>query len=184
LSFIVANRVLICVSERTYYPHAQFCAHVVSIVYIWCGTVDAANITHKFLCVLRSIHVGGTVLGNGRRLRFWTDMWLERCSIAQLAPDLTAAVPKQRQKTRSVESGLDQCAWIQDIQGARTLPVLMEYDIEIRQRLETVELNPDADDRMVWRWTSSGTYSSSSAYSALCLGQSSLLAGRQRTMES
>jgi hypothetical protein len=111
-------------------------------------------------------------------------MWLERCSIAQLAPDLTAAVPKQRQKTRSVESGLDQCAWIQDIQGARTLPVLMEYDIEIRQRLETVELNPDADDRMVWRWTSSGTYSSSSAYSALCLGQSSLLAGRQRTMES
>jgi hypothetical protein len=42
-----------------------------------------------------------------------------------------------------------------------------------------IELNPKADDHMVWRWTSSGTYSSSSAYSVLCLGQLSLLGAKE-----
>jgi hypothetical protein len=67
------------------------------------------------------------VLGNGRRLRFWTDRWLEGRFIAQLALDLTAVVPKQRQKIRLVESNLIQGAWMQNIHGARTLLVLMQY---------------------------------------------------------
>jgi hypothetical protein len=119
------------------------------------------------------------VPGNGHRLCFWTNRWLKRCSIAQLVPDVTATVPKLRWKTHSVESGLVQGAWMQDIQGARMLPVLIQY-LEIRQRLKTIQLNPESDDRMVWRWTSSDTYSSSSAYLELCLGQSSLLDAKEQ----
>jgi hypothetical protein len=67
---------------------------------------------------------------------------------------------------------------MQDIQGARTIPVLIQY-VELRQRLEAILLNSDVEDRWVWRWTASGMYSSSSAYSALCLGQSGIAGAKE-----
>jgi hypothetical protein len=56
------------------------------------------------------------------------------------------------------------------VQGQRTLPVIMQF-LELRQRLLDVKLNSDTEDRLVWRWTASGQYSSSSAYAAMFLGQ-------------
>jgi hypothetical protein len=44
-------------------------------------------------------------------------MWLDGCSIAQLALDLMTVMPKSRQKSRSVQSGLAQNAWIDGVQG-------------------------------------------------------------------
>jgi hypothetical protein len=98
------------------------------------------------------------VLGDGNRLLFWMDRWLEGCSIAHLAPELVAAVPKRRQKSRTVQSGLASNAWIDDVQGALTLPVLRQY-LDIRQCVEQVVLNLDSDDRLIWRWSTSGIYS-------------------------
>jgi hypothetical protein len=43
----------------------------------------------------------------------------------------------------------------------------------------TVNADANADDRLVWRWSSSGIYSSSLAYSPIFLGQSSILGAKQ-----
>jgi hypothetical protein len=53
------------------------------------------------------------------------------------------------------------------------IPILIWY-VGIRQRLEVIVLHPEVKDHWVWRWTARGTYSTSSAYSALCLGQSGI----------
>jgi hypothetical protein len=104
------------------------------------------------------------ILRNGPRLHFWIDRWLDDFSISQLASDLAATVPKWRQKSRSVKSALDQDAWVQDMQGSWTLPVMMQY-LENHRRVHAIMLNLGIDDRLVWRWSSSGIYSSSWAYS-------------------
>jgi hypothetical protein len=83
-----------------------------------------------------------------------------------------------KEEVPSVESGLDQNVWMQDIQGARMIPVLIQY-VEIHQRLEAIIHHSGVEDRWVWRWTARGTYSTSSAYSTLCLGQSSIAGAKE-----
>jgi hypothetical protein len=53
-----------------------------------------------------------SVLGDGRKFRFWTDPWLDGASVQQLAPDLAAAVPKRRLKRRTVADALANGSWI------------------------------------------------------------------------
>jgi hypothetical protein len=69
-------------------------------------------------------------------------------------------------------------AWIQDISGALTVQVLIQY-IETRQRLQAVQLLPGVADKFVWRWDVSGSYSCRSAYRALFLGQAQVLGAAQ-----
>jgi hypothetical protein len=45
--------------------------------------------------------------------------------------------------------------------------------------VEAVVLNPGAEDHLVWRWTAFGLYSTSSAHSAMFLGQSSILGAKE-----
>jgi hypothetical protein len=46
------------------------------------------------------------ILGNGHKLRFWTDAWLDDISIRQLAPDLVTVVPKRRLKHHTAVDAL------------------------------------------------------------------------------
>jgi hypothetical protein len=62
--------------------------------------------------------------------------------------------------------------------GALTIPVLAQYFL-LRLRLEVVDLQPDVEDQVQWRWCSSKTYSASLAYWAVFLGSSELLGSRQ-----
>jgi hypothetical protein len=58
------------------------------------------------------------------------------------------------------------------------IPVLGQY-LLLRQCLEVVDLQPDVEDQVQWRWCSSGTYSASSAYWAMFLGLMELLGSCQ-----
>jgi hypothetical protein len=60
------------------------------------------------------------------------------------------------------------------MQRPRTASVIIQY-LDVHQRVEVVVLDLQMEDRLGWRWTSSGIYSSSSAYEALFYGQSSVL---------
>jgi hypothetical protein len=46
-------------------------------------------------------------------------------------------------------------------------------------RLQTIQLIPDGKDRLEWRWSPDGSYSSRSAYAALMLGQSAVLGTKE-----
>jgi hypothetical protein len=52
--------------------------------------------------------------------------------------------------------------------------MIYEY-VVLWEKLESVVLRPHVGDRFVWKWTSDGVYSASSAYRSFFLGMSSLL---------
>jgi hypothetical protein len=118
------------------------------------------------------------VLGNGNAFLFWTDPWLHGQSIADLAPDLLDVIPLTRRKHRSVASAINDGVWTQDILGPLTDPMLMQF-LDIHSRIQQVHLSPAIDDKFIRKWSSSGKYSSSLAYSALFLGQTVIEGAKQ-----
>lgn len=106
-------------------------------------------------------------LGDGTRIKFWTDAWLQGKSIAQIAPHLFNAVRKGRCASCMVAEALQNRRWIRDITGALTILVLGEY-IQIREMVDPIVLQPDPD-RFIWKWSADGKYNSQSAYHAMFL---------------
>jgi hypothetical protein len=87
-------------------------------------------------------------------------------------------IPARAHRQRTVASALAGNAWIRDIASALTIPVLMQY-LTLRQQLDDIGLSLGTTDRLVWKWTASSQYSSSSAYAAMFLGQSALLEAKK-----
>jgi hypothetical protein len=104
------------------------------------------------------------VVGDGRNSFFWQDMWLDGQCLSALAPDLVRAVPTCLRKRRTLADGLANQAWIRDIKGALTMQVLVQF-LEIRQRLQDFALDPDTPDRLEWKWSSPGQFTTRSARS-------------------
>ena len=117
------------------------------------------------------------VLGDGASAKFWTDRWLPEGRVQSFAPNLFRAIGR-RFLSVSVREALAARTWVRHITGAPTVHVLVEY-VLLWERLESVALRPDVRDRLVWRWSADGAYSSSSAYKAFFHGLSSLPGARQ-----
>jgi hypothetical protein len=75
------------------------------------------------------------VVDNGASLIFWTDDWLAGKCIEEIAPDLFQAVSRHARARHSVASTLQNQAWIRDISGALTIPVLIQY-LNLKERLQ------------------------------------------------
>jgi hypothetical protein len=103
------------------------------------------------------------IVGHGSSARFWTDSWLDGRSIADIAPELAATVPSYRRNRRTVISALQHDAWISDITGTLTVPVIMQY-LDARRRMENINLNPQANRTevalRVWKHPPKRPYSS------------------------
>ena len=67
------------------------------------------------------------VVGDGESILFWTDRWLNGGTLAELAPNVFRTVPKRVRKSRTIAQALQNRGWVQDIRGALTVQVLMEY---------------------------------------------------------
>jgi hypothetical protein len=52
---------------------------------------------------------------------------------------------------------------------------MMQF-VLIFQKLQQVALNPEMEDRLLWRWSSSEAYNADLAYKAMFLEHSSILA--------
>ena len=59
--------------------------------------------------------------------------------------------------------------WISDIRGALSVQVMIEY-LHLWELLSNVELQPEVEDIHIWKFTTSGVYSTKSAYEALFIG--------------
>jgi hypothetical protein len=66
-------------------------------------------------------------VGNGVSMLFWLEQWLNELSIEELAPDLVAVVPTRRHNSRTICLALSDNAWLRDIRGPLTIPVLTQY---------------------------------------------------------
>ena len=74
-----------------------------------------------------------------------------------------AAVDKKRLKRRTVQEALTNRAWVTDIQGALTFGVISEY-LQLWDILVDIMLQPDEEDKHIWKFSPSGQYSANSAY--------------------
>jgi hypothetical protein len=74
--------------------------------------------------------------------------------------------------------GVEAHAWIWDITGPLTIPMLVQYN-HLRHRLDDFDLVPKSKDRLIWRWCASGQYSTNSTYQAMFLGQSAMLGAKE-----
>ncbi|WVZ93633.1 hypothetical protein U9M48_039598 [Paspalum notatum var. saurae] len=93
-----------------------------------------------------------TKVGNGEDTKFWTDRWLQGCTVGELAPNLIQVVPKRARRQRSDSQALNNRTSIVDIQGALT----------VQELVDDFTLQPTVPDQHVLL-TNSGIYTSKSA---------------------
>jgi hypothetical protein len=108
-------------------------------------------------------------IGDGANTLFWTDRWIHGQCIADLAPRLVVAIPKRSVNRRTVRDTLTNWAWILDIQGALTVGVIVDY-LYLWDILLNFRLQPEVEDKHIWRLSSHGQYSAKSAYEGFFLG--------------
>jgi hypothetical protein len=111
-------------------------------------------------------------MGNGASTLFWTERWINGQGVGELVPDMLAVMPTRRRSSRTVCLALCNDTWLRDIAGPLTLPVLTQY-VHLRELVGAVQLT-ELDDKVLWKWCPSGSYSSRSAYAAMFIGQSGL----------
>jgi hypothetical protein len=88
------------------------------------------------------------------------------------------AVESHCHNHRLIITALADRAWIRDITGALTIPALVQY-LHLKERVNGVLLGSGTCNRTVWKWTSSGMYSASSAYAAFFHGQIALCGAKE-----
>jgi len=108
-------------------------------------------------------------VGNGSNIKFWFDQWIQGKTMAEIAPNLLAMIPQIIINKRTVQGTLDIWCWVGDIKGPLSVTVLVEY-LHLWEISENIHLQPDVQDWRIWKLTSSGTYSSKSAYNEFFFG--------------
>ncbi|WVZ53725.1 hypothetical protein U9M48_004630 [Paspalum notatum var. saurae] len=108
-------------------------------------------------------------VGSGATMLFWSDRWLHGKTVAELAPNLIKLIPKRVVKRHTVSQALENRSWVSDIQGALTVRVLVDY-LLIWDLVEGFTLQPEVPDQYRWKLSSSGVYSSKTAYRAMFVG--------------
>uniref|UniRef100_A0A0A9AK00 Uncharacterized protein n=1 Tax=Arundo donax TaxID=35708 RepID=A0A0A9AK00_ARUDO len=116
-------------------------------------------------------------IGNGANTIFWLDRWLHGCSLENLAPEIFSRVPARIRHRRTVAEALQDGTWIRDIQGGLSLTGIIEY-LKLWDTVRELDLTQQ-DDRHIWRFESSGSFSTRSAYRALFTGSISFELWRQ-----
>lgn len=89
-------------------------------------------------------------VGNGAHTYFWTDKWIHGQCIADLAPHLFSAIPKRRVQRRTVQEALSHRAWVDDIQGALSVEIIVEY-LLLWDLIYGLELQTEFQDSHIWR---------------------------------
>ena len=93
---------------------------------------------------------------------FWEDRWVHGNCISDLAPCLYQLVPSHTRQQQSVQEALTNRQWVHAIAGGLSQTAIEEY-LELWTILEQINLI-DQPDRLVWRWSPDGAYSTKSAH--------------------
>ena len=108
-------------------------------------------------------------VGNGRRVLFWKDRWINGSSIAEVAPMIRAMIKTQIANRRTVKDALHLHTWTTDIVGDMSTDALVQF-IRLWDLVIGMNLDPDSEDKPLWQWSSNGIYSARTAYKMLCEG--------------
>jgi hypothetical protein len=112
-------------------------------------------------------------VGMGNATLFWSDRWLDGSTVADLAPDVCAAVSSRVRRTRTVTEVMYNVQWIRDISDSLSMQALAQY-VALWEHMQGVHLSACVQDHFMWKLTTSQQYSVSSAYRAFFHGQCGL----------
>jgi hypothetical protein len=104
-------------------------------------------------------------VGDGCTTLFWKDRWLRGHRIEELAPHLSALVPRKIMNKRTVLEALTDFRWTRDLHGVLSTSVICDL-LNLADLLSKVILQQDQPDKHVWRLSVSKKYSAKSAYEA------------------
>jgi hypothetical protein len=111
-----------------------------------------------------------TEVGNGAITYFWKDRWLDGKRVQEIAPLVAAMVPKRILNKRTMLEALTEEKWVEDIPGGEiSMAALIQY-LDLWDILNSVELDEDIPDKHICRFSSSGQYTTKSAYDTLFQG--------------
>jgi hypothetical protein len=99
-------------------------------------------------------------IGDGHKISFWRDPWLDGSSIAETAPHLFKHCTMRH---LTVHQALTDGRWIRHLRRNLSPQALIEFTT-IHNRLATIQLQPGTPDSVSWRWTTDHKYSATSAY--------------------
>ncbi|WVZ83679.1 hypothetical protein U9M48_030804 [Paspalum notatum var. saurae] len=106
------------------------------------------------------------VVGNGQRVLFWQDNWIDGRSVEDVAPALLWFVSKRTKLKQTVAEALNGGQWIKEIRGGLTVPAVVQY-MRLWGFVQGIRLTPSTTDKLVWKWLSDGCFSVRSAYRLL-----------------
>ena len=161
----------------------QLFGYALRMRWLWFRKTDAsrpwANLpdsTEKVVADLFHASVSMEI-GNGERTLFWSDRWLQGKCIQELAPCLFNTVGPRVSKRRTVAQALTNDSWVRDIAGALTVQVILDF-LLIWEATRGVQLQPDTQDKFLWKWTPDKCFTTASAYHAFFIGQTEIAGAR------
>jgi hypothetical protein len=108
-------------------------------------------------------------VGDGTRVLFWRDRWIEGRSAHDIAPSLIGKVRTRAYNARTVAQALTKNRWVLDISGVLTDPEARECT-RLWLAISSVEREIDLVDKFLWSWTQAGVYTARSTYKMLTQG--------------
>jgi hypothetical protein len=95
-------------------------------------------------------------LGDGQRIKFWQDRWIDGESFEQLAPTLFKLL-KPGRRDDTVAMALHNNCWATAFRGTPSVAAFVEY-LQVWERLQQVMAQPGRQDVFAWRGTATGVY--------------------------
>ncbi|KAM0850126.1 hypothetical protein ACQ4PT_053288 [Festuca glaucescens] len=102
-------------------------------------------------------------VGDGRRVLFWWDRWINGRSAADIAPGLFLTISTQVINARTVAQALVDNRWFADIPGTLATRGAREI-IALWASVQGVQRNTELEDSFLWPWMNSRQYSAKSTY--------------------
>lgn len=102
------------------------------------------------------------MIGNGKKIKFWKDNWLDGRSPKELA---LLILRLAKRKLNCLKMDLENNHWLSLLNQITSLEEIDEL-IQLGSQLQNVTLLQDCPDDISWKWTDNGQYSAKSAYLA------------------
>jgi hypothetical protein len=102
-------------------------------------------------------------IGNGKRALFWEFSWLDGMRPKDIAP-LIFDISKKKKKCL-ISKAMDTEFWISqtNIQGGLTVEHIVQFT-KLWEMAKNVQMDNDTPDKITWKLSNDGSYSSKSAY--------------------
>jgi hypothetical protein len=108
-------------------------------------------------------------VGDGSRIMFWDDPWINGLTVAALAPAVVALTKPRTRRSRTVKDGVAGDAWALDISGPLSVDAIVQY-LGLWAVVREVAIGV-GQDTFRWKWTPDGSFTARSAYLAMTEGR-------------